>query len=175
MFEADHPATQTWKRERLAAAGIDPPPDVTFVSVDFERQSLSERLAAAAFQLGEPAFFSCLGVTPYLTERSFGETIAFVAARPPGSGIVFDYSVPGESLNPVQVRALAALSARVEAMGEPLRLFFDPAQLLARLRQIGFVQVEDIGREEMNQRYFAQRADGLRVKTNLARLISAGV
>ena len=175
VFEVDHPATQTWKRERLAAAGIEVPPSATFVAVDFERHSLAERLVAAGFQTAEPAFFSWLGVTPFLTERSFDQTMTFVASMPRGSGVVFDYAVPRESLNAVQVKALEALSERVANLGEPFRLFFDPAHLIARIRRFGFVRIEDLGREEMNERYFAGRADGLRVKSNLARLISAGV
>jgi len=30
VFEVDYPATQEWKRERLAAAGISAPPSLTF-------------------------------------------------------------------------------------------------------------------------------------------------
>jgi methyltransferase (TIGR00027 family) len=37
VFEVDHPATQAWKRRRLAEAGLDVPPLLTFVPVDFER------------------------------------------------------------------------------------------------------------------------------------------
>ncbi|GHH42289.1 hypothetical protein GCM10017774_38420 [Lentzea cavernae] len=36
VFEVDHPATQAWKRERLAVAGIDTLDTLTFVPVDFE-------------------------------------------------------------------------------------------------------------------------------------------
>ncbi|MBL8673633.1 MAG: class I SAM-dependent methyltransferase, partial [Rhodospirillales bacterium] len=42
VFEVDHPATQAWKRERLAAAGLVAPPSLVFAPVDFERQSLAD-------------------------------------------------------------------------------------------------------------------------------------
>ena len=54
VFEVDHPATGPWKRERLAEAGIEVPPNVGYVAVDFERDSLAERLAAAGFDAGAP-------------------------------------------------------------------------------------------------------------------------
>lgn len=47
IFEADHPATQAWKRGRLADARISVPPELTFVPIDFERESLRDRLMAA--------------------------------------------------------------------------------------------------------------------------------
>ena len=175
VFEVDHPATQAWKRLRLAAAGIEIPPGATFVALDFEQQSLAEELSMAGFDLQAPVFFTWLGVTPYLTDGAFARTMTFVAARPAGSAIVLDYAIPVASLNPAQVKALEALSKRVANLGEPFRLFFEPIELIARLRQIGFSRVEDLGRDEMNARYFAGRADGLRVKSNLARLMSASV
>src|SRR5579871_6104625 len=47
IFEVDHPATQIWKRQRLAEAGIPIPSWLTFAPVDFERQMLAGCLADA--------------------------------------------------------------------------------------------------------------------------------
>jgi methyltransferase (TIGR00027 family) len=159
----------------LSAADIDVPDSVTFVPTDFEHQTLSDALRATAFRFDAPAFFSWLGVTPYLTEGAFTETLAVVAAMPRTSAIVFDYAVPRESLNEKQKMALDALSALVGSIGEPFRLFWEPPKLEARLRQMGFSEIEDLGREQLNARYFASRTDDLRVRANLARLIRAGL
>ncbi len=43
VFEVDHPATQAWKRERLAAMGIELPARLTFAGVDFERSPSPKR------------------------------------------------------------------------------------------------------------------------------------
>jgi methyltransferase (TIGR00027 family) len=67
IYEVDHPATQAWKRLRLAEAQIALPPWLVFVPVDFERDDLGETLAGAGFQQNSPAFFTSLGVVPYLT------------------------------------------------------------------------------------------------------------
>jgi methyltransferase (TIGR00027 family) len=173
VYEVDHPATQAWKKERLAAADIDIPATVTFVAANFERRSLAEALAATGFDFSRPAFFSWLGVVMYLSEDAFSRTLEFMAARPPRSAIVFDYAVERESLNAVQKKAFDALAARVSAMGEPFRLFFDPPELHARLREAGLTDIEDLGREQINARYFAGRTDDFRVRANLARLLRA--
>jgi methyltransferase (TIGR00027 family) len=44
VFEVDHPASQAWKRERLAATAIPDPGQVRFVAVDFGIDSLNDRL-----------------------------------------------------------------------------------------------------------------------------------
>jgi len=67
IFEVDHPATQQWKREKLAAAQVFPPANLTFAGIDFEMVSLRDGLAAAGLDFDLPTFFSCLGVTQYLT------------------------------------------------------------------------------------------------------------
>jgi methyltransferase (TIGR00027 family) len=175
VFEVDHPATQAWKRDRLDVAGIDMPPGSAFVSADFEKHSLDEVLAGTDFRFDQPAFFSWLGVVPYLTDGSFAQTMRFIAARPSGSAVVLDYAVPRTSLNAVQQMALDKLTVRVANVGEPFLLFFEPDTLASRLQDMGYRDVEDLGREEMNARYFGGRSDGLRVKSTLARLLRARV
>ena len=49
FFEVDHPATQAWKRQRLAEAGIPLPSSLVFAQVDFQHATLAEGLAAAGF------------------------------------------------------------------------------------------------------------------------------
>jgi methyltransferase (TIGR00027 family) len=58
IYEVDHPATQAWKRERLAEAQIALPPWLIFVPVDFELDHVGEKLFAADFQQNWPAFFT---------------------------------------------------------------------------------------------------------------------
>jgi methyltransferase (TIGR00027 family) len=163
VFEVDHPATQEWKRMRLAEASIPVPDSVTFAPVDFERQSLEDGLAASGFEIERPAFFSWLGVTPYLTRPAFNATVKFIASMPGWSGVVFDYAVERRLLHPRQQQALDLLSARVARAGEPFQLFFDPAALANDLARSGFGAIEDLDGEAINARYFATRADGLAV------------
>jgi methyltransferase (TIGR00027 family) len=162
VFEVDHPATQAWKRGQLETAGIALPPSLRFVAVDFETQQLGEPLAGAGLRAEEPAFFSWLGVSMYLTRAAIGATLGYVAGLPRGSGIVFDYAVPPAGLSPVRRLVVHALLKRVAAAGEPWKTFFEPRALAAELRALGLTELEDLGPEELNARFFAERSDGLR-------------
>lgn len=175
VFEVDYPATQAWKRDCLAKGGIEIPPSVVFAPVDFEHQTVDEALSAVDFRRDEPAFFSWLGVVPYLTDGAFEGTIQFIAGLPATSGVAMDYAIPRSSLNLVERIALDALSARVARVGEPFRLFFDPGEMAARLQGAGFRQIEDLGRDEINARYFAGSHGRLKVRGNLAHLMCARV
>ncbi len=62
VFEVDHPATQQWKLELMRTNGLAAPESVTYTPVDFEQESLPERLEAMGFDASAPAFFGWLGV-----------------------------------------------------------------------------------------------------------------
>ncbi len=173
VFEVDHPATQAWKRERLAAGQISIPASVEFVPVDFERQSLSDALAERGFDRRLPAFFSWLGVTPYLTATAFEATLEFVASMPPGSGVTFDYAVARSALSPMERCAFDILAKRVADVGEAFQLFFEPDEMGMQLRDQRFREVEQLGSAEINARYFSGRLDGLQVFGNFANLVNA--
>lgn len=175
VFEVDHPATQAWKREQLQAAGIAIPPSLTFVPIDFEQQTLADGLGQSGFNTNAAAFFSWLGVTPYLTREACMTTLGFIAKMPAGSGVVFDFAVDPALLNAGQRQALDALSERVARYGEPFQLFFDPGDLLDELKGMGFQRMEFLQGKEINARYFKDRKDGLLVRGSIGHLMGAWV
>jgi methyltransferase (TIGR00027 family) len=173
VFEVDHPATQLWKREQLQSAGIAIPPSLTFVPIDFEQETLADGLQHAGFNENAAAFFSWLGVTPYLTREACMTTLSFIAQMPAGSGVVFDFAVDPVLLNAGQRQALEALSERVARYGEPFQLFFDPAKLQGELKGMGFHRTEFLQGKELNARYFKDRKDGLLVRGSIGHLMGA--
>jgi methyltransferase (TIGR00027 family) len=158
VFEVDHPATQAWKRDLLARAALDAPSSLTFVPVDFEHQNLPDRLLASGFDSTRPTFFAWLGVVPYLTLEAFRFTVAFLAAQPPGSGVVLDYGLPRAALPPLEQLARDSLASRVQQAGEPFQLFFTPTEIANEFA--AFSRLEDLGTPELNARYFPNRALG---------------
>jgi methyltransferase (TIGR00027 family) len=168
VFEVDHPATQQWKRELLQRSRVVVPESLSYTPVDFERQSLAERLRETGFDRTAPAFFAWLGVVPYLTPEAFRATLSFIADQPAGSGLALDYSQPREVLPPLE---RLAHDSRVEKVGEPFRLFFTPPGMAAELSR--FHSIEDLGAAEINARYFAGRIDQLAMRGNAGRFLSA--
>jgi methyltransferase (TIGR00027 family) len=165
VFEVDHPQTQIWKRQRLADAAIALPDSLTFVPVDFERDNLADVLAAAGFEPAKPAFFSWLGVVPYLTEAAIVATLGLIGSLPGGAEVVFDYVNPAASRagaaggepNAAET-AREALKAKVAELGEAIQSYFETDALCVRLAQLGFDAVEDFGPDQLAARFFPGRA-----------------
>ncbi|GIF19517.1 S-adenosyl-L-methionine-dependent methyltransferase [Paractinoplanes tereljensis] len=150
VIEVDHPATQGWKRERLAETGIEIPPAVSYVGVDFEKESLGDRL-----ELDGPAFFVWLGVVPYLTREGFDETLRFVAAAE-GNEVVFDYAQSPERMSPERRAQLEARAERVARIGEPWLTYFEPDEIAAELTGLGFTELEDLGPAQLAAHFFGR-------------------
>lgn len=163
VFEVDFPATQEWKRELLGEAGIALPEELRFVPLDFEHQTLAEGLAEAGLDRDAAAFFGWLGVVPYLTPEAFRATLDVIAQLPAGTGLSFDYAVAPERLSAVGRKAFDALAGRVAAAGEPFQLFFTPEEMAAELGWAGFGRYEQVDSDDLNERYFKDRADGLKL------------
>ncbi len=160
IFEIDHPATQAWKRQRLADASIEIPSSLIFAPVDFECETLEQGLAKAGFDPMQPTFFTWLGVVPYLTGQTVFATLSYIAQLPGGAQVVFDYGNPvrSEDRNSEGALALEALSNRVEKLGESFLTFFESERLHEQLRNLGFTDIEDLGPKEIAARYFPGRA-----------------
>ena len=169
VFEVDQPATQEHKKRRVREAGIEIPPNLTYVAVDFRHDKLADVLAAAGYDSTKKTFFIWEGVTMYLPEASVEETLRWVAAQAPGSTIIFDFV--GAML--VKFMATADLSKFPEAAqkaferlrkltaGEPW-IFGLPdtgeREFLAK-QGLELVQLLPVGGPESMKRYLT-RSDG---------------
>jgi methyltransferase (TIGR00027 family) len=156
VFEVDHPATQAWKRSRLAAAGIAVPSSLVFAPVDFERDDLLDALAASGFDPRRRSFFTWLGTIPYLSGEAVRSTIATIGGLDGGAELAFDYAEPAKS--GAEAEAHRALAERVAAAGEPFLSWFEPATLHAGLRAAGFARVEDFTFRDLFVRHFSAEA-----------------
>jgi len=162
VFEVDHPASQAWKRARVAELGIAAPTHLHHVSIDFERQTLGEGLAESVVDLGRPVFLSLLGVTQYLTTDATLRTLRDVAATTAsGSELVFQFVRPPATLAREEAALVTAFAERNGAAGEPWLSYFEPAEMEHHLLAAGFSRVVHFGPEEAAERYLRGRGGGL--------------
>jgi len=144
VFEVDHPATQGSKRARVAQL---PPPIgiVSFVSIDFERESLDRVLDRAGHDRRVPTCWIWEGVLMYLTHEAMQATLSGIAGRSAsGSTLIVNYHT-------VLRRLIARLIFRL--IGEPQISAWTPEEMAADLRSAGFVVREDTGMLDWNARF----------------------
>ena len=141
VFEVDHPLTQKDKMERIARAGWTVPDNLTFVPVDFTRDSLRERLIAGGFDPATKSFFSWLGVTYYLSLEAVDKTVAELSLLcADGSMLVFDY--PDENFFNASEKRVQNTIMMAKAGGEPMKSAFSYGELEKLLQKHGFLIYE---------------------------------
>jgi methyltransferase (TIGR00027 family) len=161
VFEVDLPELQAWKRNRLAELGVDVPPHLVFVPVDFEsgRLSLSKELVEAGFNPSAPAIISWVAVTQYLRQEAITDTLTSLAASTAGTQLALTYVVPPGGLTEMEKGGLAWTMKQAADRGEPFLSLFYPQEVEDLLRERGFTRVEHFGPEELRRLYLKDRPD----------------
>jgi len=161
IFELDQPSSQATKRSLLKTANITVPPNLAYLEVDFEKNSLRSVLGHSHFNFAEPAFFSCLGVLMYLTADAVNSILAFVVSMPPPGEIVFSFANRAARLDlPGRVSATERKAAQ---LGEPWLTTSQPDILEQELHALGFSEVQFLTPKMILEQYLQNRRDGLPV------------
>ena len=167
VYEIDQSTTQQWKKQVMESSGCGIPDNLEFVPANLEEETVLQALARSSFDSTEPAFFSWLGTTMYLTREAVFRTLeSFADSLAPGSEIVFDYRVPIEFVSPEDVESAQIGWKAAAEMGEPLYAWLNPEILPEEVRAVGFEVVENLTPQQLAERYFSRRNDDLRPMTH---------
>ena len=172
VFEVDRASTQALKRERVLAAIGSVPPNLTYVSIDFQHDDLGDVLAHHGHDRTQRTCFIMEGVTMYVPEEGVRRTLQFVGQHPPGSTIAFDFvpkamidMIAAIDMNRVPESARAFVQRFLDLIKDEPWVFGIPlGGLEAFLNDVGLEQREvlAIGGPESVARYLT-KADGTHV------------
>lgn len=155
VIEVDHPATQRWKRERLAEIGLPLPDFLSFVECDFETTSVTSALHSTAFRAEQPAVVTWMGVVYYLAKETVSRALVELAGLlAPGSAVVLDYQFPLEGLAQRYRDLHGPMSTVLKQFGEPQVNRYLPDEIRDELLGAGFARADLPARSELYARYF---------------------
>jgi len=101
----------------------------------------------------------------YLTREANAATLRQLAGLAPGSTVAMTFLLPSELLDEQDRPGLAMAANGARASGTPFISFFSPDEMLSLARAAGFADARHVAAAELSDRYFAGRADGLRMST----------
>jgi methyltransferase (TIGR00027 family) len=165
VFEIDHPATQDVKIKRLKEVIAPLPGHVSFIPVDFNTQTLADRLFASGYNEHGKTLFIWQGVTVYLTPEGVDSTLAFIANHSgPGSAVIIDYFY-NETLRDMKMKATRRIT---RAIGERLIFGIGEGRIESFLTQRGFRDVQNTDTEDLKRLYFTGPNAGRVISTGAA-------
>ncbi|WP_163855982.1 class I SAM-dependent methyltransferase [Paenibacillus elgii] len=161
VFEIDHPATQAFKRCRLAELGWELPSNLHFVPLDFTKENLETALARSSFDAQSLSFFSWLGVVHYLPREAVFSTLHSIANLcPAGSSVTFDYWNTDAFDAERAAKRVKLMQEMLRSAGEPMLTGLDPSALPDELLDIRLRLQEHWSPTHIQERYFQGRTDG---------------
>jgi methyltransferase (TIGR00027 family) len=163
-FEVDYPPVIKKKKAKMEKVLGKLPNHVGYVAVDFEQQSLETELKKAGYNLKSKTLFIWEGVSQYISKEANDNTMKYVAQAAPGSKIVFTYIlkslIEGRDLNDIAKKGM------YKWMIKWFKIWIyglEPAEIGNYLLRYNLSLIEDIGSEEMKERYMKKVNLGLDV------------
>ena len=164
IFEVDQPEVQLRKRSKLPK-NLPNSENVTYVSVDFNNQTLKKQLLNTGFDQNKPTVFTLEGVSQYITKDAIISTLEVLAELTQKTSATFFISYVDKLLNEnpkacfgkgysnaeKKVETIKRLAAKV---GEPWISFYSAEEIEGMLSKYGFSLIENKTLADLNSVYF---------------------
>lgn len=98
----------------------------------------------------------------YLTREANLATLRQMARLAPGSTLAMTFLLPLELIASEEQAQHQAVYERARAAGTPFVSFYTPSEMQNLAQVAGFQETQHVSSNDLTQRYFADRKDGLR-------------
>ncbi|MFN2174098.1 MAG: SAM-dependent methyltransferase [Candidatus Promineifilaceae bacterium] len=151
-WEADQPANIEAKKAALKKALGQVPANVTLVPINFMEEDIGAVLAAHGYDIGSRTFFIWEAVSQYLTETAVRRTFDFFAQAGAGSQLVFTYILK-DFIEGKNYYVLEKTYKQLVVKSHVWHYGFAPQEMVNFLGEYGWHLVEDLGYDDLNERY----------------------
>jgi len=153
-FEVDHPSVIKIKKAKLEKILGRLPDHVVYVPIDFEKQNLDKELRKAGYNLNAKTLFIWEGVTQYISKEANNRTLLYVAQAAPGSRIVLTYILKSLIDGKEIPEGLQLMYKQMRKKNNSLWIYgLEPADISDYLSEYSLSLIEDIGSQEVEERY----------------------
>ncbi len=155
VFEIDHPLTQGVKVDTLKQIFGALPDHVSYVSVEFGRDRLNDKLRQAGYDAGQKTLFIIEGLLMYLPPAAVEGLLAFVCqASGPGSALVADTFSTAVVSGSSPLPEARMLKQFVENEGAVLQFGIGEEKEEAFFKSRGFSRVSRVSTAWCKDKYF---------------------
>ena len=164
IFEVDQPEVQKIKLSKLPDE-IPNAENITYVSVDFNHQSLKNQLLNSGFDKSKSTIYTLEGVSQYITREALNSTLSELALLTPNSNATFFMSYVNRLLREdpkacfgmgysKPERAAKFITNGAAKVGEPWISLYSSKEIEDLLSQNSFTLIENKTLADLNSKYF---------------------
>jgi len=176
IFELDAPITQTEKLKAYQAKKLNIPENLTFVPINFNQESLADKMAQAGFITSRKCLFLLEGVTMYLSQEAVENTFRFISdVSRSGSLIVFDYIYAGVLRKENRYYGEGEIYRTVANAGEAWSFALEENSVEGFLRGYEFSLNDHSDKHKLEEKYFRDSKGLVIGKINGTHAIVTGI
>jgi len=177
VFELDAPTTQQEKLKAYEVKKLVIPDNLIFVPIDFNKESLTDKMVQAGFVAGRKSLFLLEAVTMYLPRDAVEGTFRFISdVSGIGSLVAFDYIYAGVLRNENKYYGERKISLKTLAkVGEEWTFALEEGEDERFLNRYGFSLKDHSGKPELEDRYFKDSKGVIVGKINGTGAMATGI
>jgi methyltransferase (TIGR00027 family) len=155
IFELDEPHTQTAKIQQFQKRRLSIPSNVIFILIDFEKESLPQKLDLGGFEKSKKTLFILEGLLMYLISQSVQDTFETIKAYAgSGSRVVFDYVRASVLRHENTLYGESGIVKTVSKAGEKWQFGFEPDEVDSFAAGYGFRVADHKCVQDLEKAYF---------------------
>jgi len=153
VVEVDLPIMQNIKKRKVRKCLGELPTHITYVPIDFNKQSLEEVLSNEVLDTGKPIFFIWEGVTQYITEEAVKSTFRFISKAVIGSAVVFSYILKDVIDKTSDIEGINDVMDYFITKDQSWEFGLEPSNVGEFLKPFKLITIEDVGDSYYQERY----------------------
>ncbi len=153
IFELDLNSTQVIKKTLTRRILGKLPENVTYVSIDFSQDSITDKLTKAGFQRHKKTLFIWEAVTLFLNQDIVEETLGRLAELGRGNRLILDFIPPELIDDETDYKGNRELLKLCASVQEPLTFGCSPEKMKEILFRLGYSNVKILSMRETNWMY----------------------
>lgn len=155
VFEADHPATQQIKKEKIIEIFGSMPDHVALIPVDITANDLEQKLMESGYDRSKKTLFIMEGLLMYLSPDIVDALLSFIAHNSGReSAVIFDYIPASVVDGTCELEAGRNWRKGVADVGEPFLFGIEEGGLEDYLSRRGFMNIKNVSPEDYRKMYF---------------------
>ena len=155
VFEVDHPNTQSFKIQKIEEIFGSVPDHVVYVPVDFEKDTLGQKLLDNEYDNSKKTLFIMEGLIMYIPPKAVAKTLLFIVENSgKGSRVIFDYYPESVVDGTCELEIGTNIRNHVAEQGEPLQFGIKEEKIQDFLTEFGFSRIQNVTSEDYKDLYF---------------------
>ena len=167
IYELDVSATQEAKLGQYKKRSLAAPPNVTFIAIDFDKESLPDKLDEAGFQKRQRSLFILEGLLMYLQPESVDATCHTIQEYAGElSRVVFDYVLASVLRGEGAYYGESRISKTVSRVGEEWHFGIEEGEIDTFLAGYGLKLINHSDARDLEETYFKDSEDRIMGNVN---------